>query len=100
MWEENPLKKKLNKDMTVEHILRDLKNLGEHDSLQLLEDSNEEKPYIEGIQIIGVAKHNPHYPSDKECQCGHPYHRHFDSWENDAPVGCKYCDCYTFEEKI
>ncbi len=31
-----------------------------------------------------------------ECECGHAYHRHFDGYENSAPVGCKYCNCYTF----
>ena len=30
------------------------------------------------------------------CKCGHPYHRHFDSYENWSPVGCKYCPCRTF----
>lgn len=32
------------------------------------------------------------------CKCEHPYYRHFDSWENMWPVGCKYCECSTFEE--
>ena len=36
---------------------------------------------------------------DQSCAgCGHPYHRHFDSYENMAPVGCKYCYCQTFKE--
>lgn len=37
---------------------------------------------------------------DQPCSnpsCGHPYHRHFDSYENMAPVGCKYCNCSTFK---
>lgn len=32
------------------------------------------------------------------CACGHVYARHFDSYENNAPVGCKYCPCTTFQE--
>lgn len=32
--------------------------------------------------------------NDPECECGHPYHRHFDSYEVPfEPVGCKYCPC-------
>lgn len=30
---------------------------------------------------------------DAICQCGHVYYRHFDTYEDMAPVGCKYCDC-------
>jgi len=40
------------------------------------------------------------YPSDTLCTCGHPYHRHFDGYDNMAPVGCKYyssCECERFE---
>ena len=49
---------------------------------------------------IGVrAKYNPKFGNDKECVCGHPYHRHFDSYEDDEDVGCKYCRCSTFIEK-
>jgi len=27
----------------------------------------------------------------RDCECGHPYYRHFDTYEDMAPVGCKYC---------
>lgn len=30
--------------------------------------------------------------------CGHPYHRHFDGYEDNEEVGCKYCSCRTFVE--
>ncbi len=36
---------------------------------------------------------------EARCICGHPYHRHFDSWDDMEPIGCKYCECYTFEEQ-
>jgi hypothetical protein len=32
------------------------------------------------------------YAQDTACTCGHPYDRHFDSYEANAPVGCKYAD--------
>ena len=35
---------------------------------------------------------------DLECAgCGHPYHRHFDSYDDMRAVGCKYCDCHTLK---
>ena len=56
-------------------------------------------PYIE-IKWVDVERvYNPNYGDDRICGCGHPYHRHFDSHEDMAPVGCKYCDCYTFIER-
>lgn len=33
------------------------------------------------------------------CICGHTYHRHFDTYENMRPVGCKYCGCDFFVKK-
>lgn len=42
--------------------------------------------------------YNPHYGDGRVCKCGHRYYRHFDSYENNAAGGCKYCSCSTFEE--
>lgn len=36
---------------------------------------------------------------EEMCDCGHPYYRHFDSYEDMAPIGCKYCPCFTFKKK-
>ena len=36
---------------------------------------------------------------DLPCKCGHVYYRHFDSYEDMRPIGCKYCSCFHFEEK-
>jgi len=44
-------------------------------------------------------KYNPNYGDDRICKCGHPYYRHFDTYENMAPVGCKYCSCGKFKEQ-
>lgn len=43
-------------------------------------------------------RYDPDFGDDKVCKCGHPYHRHFDSYENMEPIGCKYCECEGFEE--
>lgn len=38
-----------------------------------------------------VSPYDPFYGDDKPCICGHPYYRHFDTYDDMAPVGCKYC---------
>ena len=58
-----------------------------------------EKPYIEETKIVVVKRYNPKYGDDKLCQCEHPYYRHFDTYEEMAPVGCKYCECDEFKPK-
>lgn len=56
-----------------------------------------EKPYI--TRMVEVHSYNPNFGDEKECQCGHQYHRHFDSYEDMEPVGCKYCGCCEFVER-
>lgn len=38
--------------------------------------------------------YDPQYGDDRLCTCGHPYARHFDSYDDNASVGCKYCPAY------
>jgi hypothetical protein len=59
---------------------------------------NNEKPYIVQFITTAVYKYNPNYGDDRICQCGHVYYRHFDSWDEMAHVGCKYCWCHDFQE--
>lgn len=47
------------------------------------------------------AKAHPEkiYNPDMEnevCECGHPYYRHFDGYEDNYHSGCKYCSCHDF----
>lgn len=48
------------------------------------------------------AKRPPAYDSsfgnERLCACGHTYERHFDGYENNAPVGCKYCLCHVWKQ--
>lgn len=58
-----------------------------------------QKPYLITTEVLSYRHYNPNYGDDRICKCGHPYHRHFDSYDNMSPVGCKYCKCFTFKEK-
>ncbi len=40
--------------------------------------------------------YDPNFGDDVRCRCGHPYCRHFDTYEDMRPVGCKYCECERF----
>ncbi len=57
-----------------------------------------ERPYIEKKTIVVERKYNPNYGDNRVCKCSHIYYRHFDSYEDNYPCGCKYCKCYNFEE--
>jgi len=59
----------------------------------------EEKPYLE-IPVPATVRYeyNPKYGDDRICTCGHPYYRHFDTYENMSNIGCKYCRCDHFKE--
>jgi hypothetical protein len=57
-------------------------------------------PYLEEVSVHTDKKYNPNFGDDKICKCGHPYYRHFDSYEMMETVGCKYCGCYLFEEAL
>ena len=56
-----------------------------------------EKPYL--IKVVLERAHNPKYGDERVCNCGHTYYRHFDSYEDMFPIGCKYCGCCDFVEK-
>ena len=69
--------------------------------METLEIMSEEKPYIRRVEVKTIIhiEYNPKYGGDRICKCGHPYERHFDPYEKWEAVGCKYCQCYTFEEE-
>lgn len=58
-----------------------------------------EAPYIIKERVVVDRFYNPNYGDDRICKCGDPYYRHFDTYEQMYPCGCKYCDCYDFIEK-
>ena len=61
--------------------------------------SETSEPYIEGLNIGREIEWNSKYPQNTECECGHTYYRHFDSYEEMDACGCKYCGCYGFKPK-
>lgn len=50
------------------------------------------------INTAKEATYNPDFGDDKLCRCSHTYYRHFDTYEEMSPVGCKYCPCRKFDE--
>jgi hypothetical protein len=58
-----------------------------------------EEPYIieTHTEVVTKYKYNPNYGDDRVCECGHPYYRHFDTYEDMLAVGCKYCGCWVFK---
>lgn len=60
---------------------------------------NNELPYIEKTVTTIEYQYNPAYGDDRVCACGHEYYRHFDTYDDMYPVGCKYCRCDTFIEQ-
>jgi len=72
------------------------------DSLEAYVDAFKKKegepPYLMSQTIETHAAYNPNYGDDRTCKCGHPYYRHFDTYEDMKVVGCKYCECSEFRE--
>ena len=60
-----------------------------------------QEPYLKEtkVEIVTTYRYNPLYGDDRVCECGHSYYRHFDTYEDMYPIGCKYCECRTFKEK-
>ncbi len=49
------------------------------------------------------GKWDPEHDQQSKCNrfgCEHPYERHFDSYGDMEPVGCKYCSCERFIEPL
>lgn len=57
----------------------------------------EQSPYL--LKTYTKKVYNPNYGDDQVCVCGHKYYRHFDTYDDMEPVGCKYCGCNEFTEK-
>ena len=47
----------------------------------------QELPYLITTRTVVDRKYNPNYGDDRVCVCGHPYYRHFDTYEEMDPCG-------------
>lgn len=98
------IKKLLNENLEVEYYpkVKDyaLSIAYHNDEIFLTEDESKKlfnflyKVYAAG----GPDMYDPEFGDDRKCTCSHPYYRHYDSYEDMAAVGCKYCPCSTFKE--
>lgn len=42
-----------------------------------------------------AEQYDESFGDNKLCECGHPYYRHFDTYDNMSAIGCKYCSSYS-----
>lgn len=96
MYSHGDLEKDINlvvddlEDEKVDHAFTQCENTLNNDTV---------RPYLIKIGKLRLnRKYNPKYGDDRECACGHSYYRHFDTYEDMSHIGCKYCQCYNFEE--
>ena len=50
----------------------------------------------DGRGFYTTVAYDKSFGDDKLCVCGHPYYRHFDTYDEMLNVGCKYCECQDF----
>lgn len=54
--------------------------------------------FLNFVVCHDVQPYDSEFGDDQECMCGHSYYRHFDSYDDNYPIGCKYCDCPSWRE--
>lgn len=47
--------------------------------------------YVPSSEDEIAEQYDEKFGDNKPCLCGHPYYRHFDTYEQMSAVGCKYC---------
>lgn len=78
-------------------ILEFIKNKVNSGELEL-QEAEEIISFLENQFNSGVKPYIKDFGDDKICECGHAYYRHFDTYDDMYPVGCKYCECFEFKE--
>lgn len=58
-----------------------------------------DSPYNLKFAVRELRMYRPDYGDNRICWCGHPYYRHFDTYDDMSHVGCKYCGCSNFKEE-
>lgn len=67
------------------------------DRLESLSDTMYEVYIHDGHVSYNDIEYDPNFGDDKICSCGHKYYRHFDTYDDMAAIGCKYCSCLSFK---
>lgn len=67
-------------------------------TVQLLRDAMDDYEHWIKHGYSKASAWDEKFEQSKVCQCGHPYYRHFDTYEDMYPCGCKYCACRMFHE--
>lgn len=68
----------------------------DNDALKALKKCDKEfltKVTRQAIDAVLDEAYDPNFGDQQPCVCGHPYYRHFDTYDKMSPVGCKYCNC-------
>lgn len=47
--------------------------------------------YVPASEDEIAEQYDEKFGDNKLCECGHPYYRHFDTYDNMSAIGCKYC---------
>lgn len=68
--------------------------IGSHTQQEYLASFIINKEDLDSIPYSGTKLYDPEFGDERLCDCGHAYYRHFDTYEDMRPVGCKYCQCY------
>lgn len=50
--------------------------------------------YVPAEEDAIAEQYDEQFGDNKLCLCGHPYYRHFDTYDNMSAIGCKYCTHY------
>lgn len=74
--------------ISEDNYLQMKKLIADYEVERLIDESYVEQPYLEETHISVERKYNPKYGDHRECKCGDSYDRHFDSYENNAALGC------------
>ena len=85
---------KVETEEDIDHV-----HLTDYEKVIENKDLSQNEPYLRTVKIRENMEYNPDYGDKRICICGDPYHRHFDSYEDMAAIGCKYCPCVHFVEK-
>jgi hypothetical protein len=92
-------------DKLLTEFLDFMRNHGDHQGFKWKDGRLFNGPLRLDLKALAASltdprgKWDPEHDQDAPCHsCSHTYERHFDTYEDMEPVGCKYCQCEKFVE--